>query len=77
MSEKDAKQGRYLSYLLRLWETSSEDEHIWRASLESPGSGKRLGFASLEELFAFLKGETHQARLPRRQKRTQDKGLSG
>jgi hypothetical protein len=26
----------------------------WRASLEIPETGKRMGFASLEQLFAYL-----------------------
>ncbi|MBN1886384.1 MAG: hypothetical protein JW850_00275 [Thermoflexales bacterium] len=77
MNGEQSKQERYLSYMLRLWETSSEDDHIWRASLESPGSGKRLGFASLEELFAFLKDETKQARLPQVQKCAPDKSRPG
>ena len=48
------KKPRYLSYLLRLWETSDDGEQIWRTSLESPGSGKRRGFADLQDLFDFL-----------------------
>jgi hypothetical protein len=54
----------YLSYLLRLWrENDSEGAHgvetsVWRASLERPQAGERQGFASLEDLFAFLKKET-------------------
>jgi hypothetical protein len=52
------KQGRYLSYLLRLWQESGGDAPLWRASLERPQDGERLGFASLEELVAFLEGET-------------------
>ena len=54
-----AKQQQvYLSFLLRLWQTSSDDEQIWRASLETPGSGERRGFASLRELFDFLEAQT-------------------
>ena len=53
-----AKQPRYLSYLLRLWQTSDGGEQIWRASLQSSGTGKRQGFASLEELFDFLQTQT-------------------
>lgn len=45
----------HLSYLLRLWQTGSKP--TWRASLESL-TGERRGFASLEELFAFLKTQT-------------------
>gem|GEM_PF-2057545 len=48
----------YCSYLLRLWQTSNGERQIWRASLESPGSGNRRGFASLDELFEFLAAQT-------------------
>lgn len=57
-------QKDYVSYLLRMWRESSEggtahtSETLWRASLQCPGSGKRLAFASLEELVLFLQ---HQA----------------
>ena len=52
-----SKQRRYLSYMLRLWETSNGERQIWRASLESPGSGQRQGFASLQGLIDFLEAE--------------------
>ena len=58
------QQRRYLAYLLRLWQESGGssdpvgDPPLWRASLESPQSGARLGFASLVDLFAFLEEET-------------------
>jgi hypothetical protein len=52
------EQKRYLSFLLRLWQTSSEGEQIWRASLESPGSETRQGFANLHDLFEFLETQT-------------------
>jgi hypothetical protein len=68
MAEKSAKrQRRYLSYLLRLWQESGGDlphgnasrgRPLWRASLERPQDGERLGFASLADLFAFLESET-------------------
>ena len=48
------KQQRYLSYLLRLWQTSDGTKQVWRASLESPGTGQRHGFASLQDLVTFL-----------------------
>ncbi len=54
------KQTRYLSYLLRLWQTSDGEKQIWRASLESPGTGERRGFASLKELVAFLESQIEQ-----------------
>jgi len=44
---------KYRSYLLRLWRAETLDQG-WRASLEDPRTGERIGFASLEQLFAFL-----------------------
>ena len=35
------EQRPYTSYLLRLWQTQSDREMVWRASLESPKSGAR------------------------------------
>ncbi len=52
------QQRRYLSYLLRLWQEGGGVPEQWRASLESPMSGELQGFASLEELFAFLEKKT-------------------
>ena len=50
---------RYLAYMLRLWQVG-EDKMVWRASLEYAHTGARLGFASLDALFAFLEDETGQ-----------------
>jgi hypothetical protein len=46
----------YRAYLLRLWLTDLETTGTpgWRVSLEDSHTGERLGFASLEQLFAFL-----------------------
>jgi hypothetical protein len=49
---------RYLSYLLRVWQVRAEGQLVWRASLESPQTGERTGFLSLEALFAFLERQT-------------------
>ena len=49
---------RYLSYLLRLWQTTSGGELVWRASLEDSRTGDRMGFANLDALFAFLRQQT-------------------
>jgi len=51
---------RYVSYLLRLWQIKSGGELAWRASLESALTGKRKGFASLDDLFEFLRDPTDQ-----------------
>ncbi len=45
----------YLAYLLRLWAAREEGRVVWRASLDSPQTGERLGFASLDRLFAFVR----------------------
>ena len=52
---------KYRVYVLRLWRTEPSDMS-WRASLENPRTGERLGFESLERLFAFLMEQTeHEA----------------
>jgi len=49
------------SYLLRLWQTGSAGQQVWRASLENIQTGERLGFANLEQLFVFLMEQTEQS----------------
>jgi hypothetical protein len=41
-------------YILRLWRADQSTAADWRASLEIPETGQRIGFASLEQLFAYL-----------------------
>jgi len=53
-----AEQPGYLAYLLRLWQVNDDGKPVWRASLESPRTGERLGFANLDLLFAFLEEKT-------------------
>jgi hypothetical protein len=55
MTNKDT---RYRSFLLRLWRTNEDEAAVWRASLESPHTGKRKAFADLASLFAFLREQT-------------------
>jgi hypothetical protein len=64
------EQQRYFAYMLRLWQVSSDGEPIWRASVESPHSGERRGFANLELLFAFLEEKTEE--LAHREKPAKD-----
>ena len=49
-----SSEERYISYLLRLWQTKNRDKMVWRASLESPHTGERKSFASLTDLLTFL-----------------------
>jgi hypothetical protein len=51
---KDETHG-YNAYMLRLWRTEYKGEWQWRASLESPHTGERQSFASLEQCFTFLR----------------------
>lgn len=51
---------RYMAYLLRLWQVRCEERWAWRASLESARSGERLGFASPDQLFDFLRGRMEE-----------------
>lgn len=45
---------RYLAYMLRLIPIQRDGAWTWRAFLENAHTGERLGFASVEMLFAFL-----------------------
>jgi hypothetical protein len=73
VADEEARGPReYQSYLLRLWQESAGEPAavelvdcdepralpLWRASLESPGTGERHGFASLEDLYAYLDKKT-------------------
>jgi hypothetical protein len=57
-TEGRGEEPAYLAYLLRLWQVRSDKEATWRASLVSPGSDEPRGFASLDDLFAFLRRQT-------------------
>ena len=45
----------YQTYVLRLWRARCKGRWQWRASIEGPHAGERQCFASLEQLFAFLR----------------------
>ena len=47
----------YMAFMLRLWRAAEHDIWIWRASLESPHTSERRGFATLREPFAFLESD--------------------
>lgn len=48
------RQTQYYSYLLRIWQSSDAEPHVWRASLESAFTGQQYNFATLRELYEFL-----------------------
>ena len=48
------KNLHYQSYLLRLWREEEAQGSDWRASLEAPETGLRIGFSNLEQLFDYL-----------------------
>ncbi len=54
LEHKRVSQTLYRSYMLRLWPVKQPQGESWHASLQDPHTGERMGFASLEELFAFL-----------------------
>ena len=54
------KPPRYRSYLLTFWEERSRNPEVaavWRFRLEDPRTCGRRGFASLEEVVAFIQTE--------------------
>jgi len=65
----------HFSYLLRVWAVDLNGDIGWRASLESPQTGERLGFADLAALFAFLRRTTASARDGRATVATQRTGV--
>ncbi len=56
-SSRHEQRKLYHAYLLRLWCTEPTGTGCWCASLEDPHTGELIGFAGLEELFAFLMEE--------------------
>jgi hypothetical protein len=46
------QEQHYLSYVLRMWLPVGETH--WHASLLDPETGKRVGFASLQGVWAYL-----------------------
>ena len=53
MNKGEGKES-YFSFLLRMWKVDGEGVPTWRASLEDPRTGERIGFANLEALFVSL-----------------------
>jgi hypothetical protein len=45
-----------------MWQVKTQGGSQWRASLESPGSGKLRTFPSLDHLIAFLQAQTDRQR---------------
>jgi hypothetical protein len=52
--EKDLEEQGYRAYMLRLWRAREDEQRVWRFSLEDPTTGRRKGFADLDELMLHL-----------------------
>jgi hypothetical protein len=52
--QTEKPRSHYVSYLLRMWETTDGKQRVWRASLERPGTETRVGFVTLDELVVYL-----------------------
>ncbi len=50
----ESKTSRRQSFVLRLWCSNAAETTYWQASLENSRTGERIGFADLEQLFAYL-----------------------
>jgi hypothetical protein len=68
------KSTDYISYLLRAWRSNGEGGSAWRASLEDPHTGERMGFACLEDLFNFLRQETSRTDGPELDEKDRGRG---
>ena len=45
----------YISYLLRLWQVPSDEDHNWRIVLENIQSGEKSVFGNFKELATYLR----------------------
>lgn len=54
------RRKRELVYLIHIWTVEEEGKPAWRASLESTRAGERKGFASLEDLFVYLRAQIQE-----------------
>jgi hypothetical protein len=52
----------YHAYLLRLWR--DENGMPWRATLQNPHTGEQEGFASVDQLIAFIRNKTETGEDP-------------
>jgi hypothetical protein len=57
-NESTPDQPDYRAFLVRLWRVSAGGATTWRASVECPHTGERLGFAGVQDLFDFLSEQT-------------------
>lgn len=53
-ARQSQQRGNSFVYILRLWRADEPPTAEWHASLEDLASRERFGFASMEQLFAFL-----------------------
>jgi len=58
VEKKATEQQPYLAYMLRLWQVQDGAKSVWRVSLESPHTGERLVFATMDLMVAFLREKT-------------------
>lgn len=48
----------YHAYLLRIWREA--EGMPWRATLQNPHTGEQEGFASVDQLIAFIRSKTEE-----------------
>lgn len=57
----DSDNVRYFAFMLRLWQVCTNNQVVWRVSIEDPHTGERHGFADLDRLFEFLEDQTRSS----------------
>lgn len=55
----------YRAYLIRIWSAMNAEGVIWRASITNVHTSESRGFASLDELFDYLRAQTYQGSKPK------------
>jgi len=62
MKKEEEKETHYQAYMLRLWRESADMP--WRATLQDPHSQEKVGFASVEQLLAYIRTQTRERPSP-------------
>lgn len=62
MTEKATHTLHYRAYLIRFWQETEDGP--WRGLLENPHTGEHHGFASLDQMLAFLHEQARQTGPP-------------
>ena len=53
----------YVSYMLRLWKVQADNQTIWVATIQSPGTDEQHSFSNVGALIEFLQDSFGRGKL--------------